>query len=136
MRCWNCNREILETAKACSHCEAPVMPEPTTEEIEAASALLQQMPPEAAAELEKAILDSDTAEDFVNRIFVGSCPKCGSDNTGDCENDPEIDELLVGRCFDCGQLWCTECERLLDPKAAVCECWDDEDFLPPDEEDE
>jgi hypothetical protein len=128
MHCWNCNRTLPETAKVCGHCEAPVMEEPTVEEMEAAAAFLEQLPPETAAELQRAILDSDTADEFVNRIFVGNCPKCDSDNTGDCENDPEIAELLVGRCYDCGQLWCTECERLLEPKAAVCKCWDEEEL--------
>ena len=64
--------------------------------------------------------------------FVGACPKCEGTNTGDCENDPEIDELLVGRCYDCGQLWCTECLRLLEPQAAYCECWDEEESLEED----
>jgi hypothetical protein len=127
MRCLNCNRELPETAKICAHCEAPVMEEPTAEEMEAARALLEQLTPEAAAELQQVFLDSDTADEFVDRIFVGNCPKCDSENTGNCENDPEIDNLLVGRCYDCGQLFCTECCRLLDAKASVCDCLDDED---------
>ncbi|HEV3118977.1 MAG TPA: hypothetical protein VGY58_18130 [Gemmataceae bacterium] len=127
MRCLNCNREISETAKICAHCEASVMEEPTAEEMEAARALLEQLTPEAAAELQQVFLDSDTADEFVDRIFVGNCPKCDSENTGNCENDPEIDNLLVGRCYDCGQLFCTECCRLLDSKALVCDCLDDED---------
>jgi hypothetical protein len=49
MRYWNCNREILQKAKVCAHCEAPVMAEPTMEEMQAARALLEQLPPEAAA---------------------------------------------------------------------------------------
>jgi hypothetical protein len=103
------------------------MEEPTAEEMEAARALLEQLTPEAAAELQQVFLDSDTADEFVDRIFVGNCPKCDSENTGNCENDPEIDNLLVGRCYDCGQLFCTECCRLLDSKALVCDCLDDED---------
>ena len=79
------------------------MEEPTAEEIEAARALLEQLPPELAAELQQAVFDSATAEEFVDRIFVGDCPKCQSSHTGNCENDPEIAELLVGRCYDCGQ---------------------------------
>ena len=130
MHCWNCNHEIPETATNCVHCEAVVMPEPTAEELEAARSILQQLPPDVAAELQQAILDSATANEFVNRIFVGDCPKCQSANTGDCENDPEISELLVGRCYDCGQLWCTECCRLLERRRVVCECWDEEESMP------
>ena len=58
MRCLNCNREIPETATLCAHCEAPVMEEPTAEEMEAARALLEQLTPEAAAELQQVFLDS------------------------------------------------------------------------------
>ncbi len=130
MRCWNCNREIPEAAKVCVHCEAPVGAEPSAEEMEAARTLLEQLPPEAAAELHEVFHDSATADEFVNRIFVGNCPDCDSPNTGDCENDPEINELLVGRCYDCGKLWCTECGTLLDPGAIWCACWDDDDMVP------
>jgi hypothetical protein len=128
MRCMNCNREIPKTAKICVHCESPVTPEPSAEELDAARALLDGLPPDALAELQQVFRDSATADEFVDRIFVGDCPTCASSNTGDCENDPEIGELLVGRCYDCGQLWCTECDKLLKLGATVCDCWDDDDF--------
>ena len=72
-------------------------------------------------------------------IMVGECPKCGSDQVGDCDADPEIDNILVGRCFECGQLWCVECgEPLKDGLVdcghfAVCESCDEvgeEEFCP------
>src|SRR5262249_36648943 len=119
MRCWNCDRKIPPDAKICSHCEAPVTAAQSAEEIEAVRDILEHLPPEAEAELNQAFLDSTTAEEFADRILVGNCPKCDSRNTGNCENDPEISELLVGRCYDCGQFWCTECYRLLEPQAAV-----------------
>jgi len=136
MRCLNCNREIPDKAKMCGHCEAPVIEPPTPEEMEAARAFLDQLPADAAAELHQALLNSDTAEEFADSILVGNCPKCDGVNTGDCEDDPEIGELLVGRCYDCGQLWCTECLRLLTPKAATCPCWDEdiEDIMDDDED--
>ena len=136
MQCPNCKREIPETAKVCKHCEAAVVPEPTREEMNAARAFLEQLPPDTLAELQQMFDESETAEQFANRIMVGECPKCKSQNTGDCEDDPEINELLVGRCFDCGQLWCTECRRLLKPEAAFCECWEDDEDLDDDDEDE
>ena len=52
---------------------------------------------------------------------------CRSENTGDCEHDPEINDILVGRCFDCGQLWCTECDRLLKKDCPSCECWEEDE---------
>jgi len=126
MKCWNCNRKLPTGAKVCSFCEAPVEEEPPAEAIEAVRELLNQMPPDLMTELQRAVAESETAEEFADRIFVGDCPKCGSDDTGNCENDPEINDLLVGRCYECGQLFCTECGKLLEPKAATCECLDEE----------
>jgi hypothetical protein len=134
MRCWNCNKVLAAEAKVCAHCEAPVLPEPSEDEMAAAQMVLEQLPPEQVAQLLETMSESETAEDFVNQIFVGNCPKCNSANTGDCENDPEINDLLVGRCYDCGQLFCTECSKLLDAKAPTCDCWDDDEFPDGDEE--
>ncbi len=114
MRCWNCGKKIPDQAKACEFCEAAVEDEPTEEGEALVRDLLKQMPPEALEELRSATEGSHTAEDFAYRIFVGDCPKCGSKETGNCADDPEIEELLVGRCYHCGQLWCTECGRLLE----------------------
>ncbi len=127
MRCWNCNQELPDKAKVCEFCEAPVEDEPTEEEEEAVRALLEQMTSEVFDEFRAALEKSKTADDFADRILVGNCPKCGSEETGNCESDPEIGELLVGRCYQCGQLWCTECERLLSRDKPSCECWDEDD---------
>ncbi len=126
MRCWNCGKKVPDTAKVCGFCEAAVSGEPSAEEKDAVREILGQMPPEALEELRAAFDTNETADEFADRIFVGDCPKCGSEDTGNCEADPEIEELLVGRCYQCGQLWCTECRRLLERSAPVCECWGEE----------
>ena len=127
MLCWNCGKKIPDMAKVCKFCEAAVKDKPTAEEEAAVRDLLEQMPPEALEELRSAFESSDTAEGFADRIFVGDCPKCGSEDTGNCEADPEINDFLVGRCYQCGQLWCTECGRLLEPDSPSCDCLDDEE---------
>ena len=127
MKCWNCGKNIPDAAKVCRHCEAAVVAGPSEEEEEAIGDFLSNAPPEAMEELRAAFAKSDTAEEFVDRIFVGDCPKCGSEDTGNCEADPEIEDFLVGRCYQCGQLWCTECRRLLDPTAPSCDCLDDDE---------
>lgn len=124
MRCLNCNRTLPKNAKACVYCEA-LVEEPSAEEMEMARAVIEQLSPEALAELERVMMNSDTAEEFVNQIFVGPCPKCQSAQTGDCEDDQEIGDLLVGRCYECGQLWCTECGKLLTLQNTTCACWDE-----------
>ena len=126
MRCWNCGKNIPDTAKVCRFCEAAVEDEPTELDKDVVRDILGQMPPDALNELRAAFENSETADDFADRIFVGDCPKCGSEDTGNCEADPEIEELLVGRCYHCGQLWCTECRRLLERNAPSCECWEEE----------
>jgi hypothetical protein len=128
MRCWNCGTKIPADAKVCGYCEAAVKDEPSAEEIELVRGIVEEMPPEALEELQKAMLGSATAEEFVDSIFVGECPKCGSEDTGNCESDPEIGEFVVGRCYKCGQLWCTLCGKLLTAESPTCECWDDDDI--------
>jgi hypothetical protein len=85
------------------------------------------MPPDVLAELGDAMSQSSTAEEFANRIMVGACPKCGSERTGDCDADPDIENILVGRCYECGQLWCTECGNTLAKENPYCDCWDEDD---------
>ncbi len=123
MRCWNCGMDIPDAAKICKFCEAAVEAEPTAEEMEVVQEMLGQMSPEVLEALRKQFHRSETAEEFVDRIMVGECPKCGSEDTGHCKHDPEINEILVGRCFDCGHLWCTECGRRLEKDPPSCECW-------------
>lgn len=127
MRCWNCNKRLPKKAKICQFCEAPVQAGPTKEEEETVRDLFDQLPPEAMDEFRKAFESSATAEEFANLIMVGECPKCGSTDTGDCDSDPEIGEILVGRCYECGQLWCTECGRLLTVDKPSCPCWEEEE---------
>lgn len=135
MICWSCQKEISDTAKRCPHCEAEVMVEPTDEEGVAALNTLASMEPEVMSELRDVFEKSTSGEDFVNRIMVGDCPKCGSTNTADCENDPEIDDPCVARCFECRQLWCPDCGELFTDDKFVdhdCPAWEDMDFDAPD----
>ena len=123
MRCSNCGKDIPNAAKICEFCEAGVEPEPSAEEKQMVQEMLEQMGPEALEALQNAFNCSETAEEFANLIMIGECPKCGSEDTDHCGHDPEIDSILVGRCLDCGQLWCTECGRLLKKENPSCECW-------------
>jgi hypothetical protein len=127
MRCWNCNKKIPDKAQVCEFCEASMEGAPTEEEKDIVRGLLREMPPEVIEDLRAAMDGTNTAEEFADRIFVGDCPKCGSTRTGNCESDPEINDLLVGRCYECGQLFCTECEKLLTAAAPSCDCLDEED---------
>jgi hypothetical protein len=106
--------------------------EPAEGEMEAVAGMLAAMSPELVNELRDAFEKSSTGEEFVNRVMVGECPKCGSSDTGDCEDDPEIDNPCIGRCFDCGQLWCCDCEELFaDAKSTDHDCpaWDGDKYV-------
>lgn len=127
MRCWNCGHKVTKKARVCGHCEADLSEAPSAEEAAAVMELLEQMPPDVFADLTAAMSESSSAEEFANRIMVGPCPNCGSEQTGDCEADPEINELLVGRCYECGHLFCTECGNGLTRKNPHCDCWDEDE---------
>ena len=120
--CWSCGKEIPNDANRCLYCEAEVESEPTDEELRVVKDMLAHMSPDVISELRSAFEESQTGEDFVNRIMVGDCPKCESSKTDDCGDDPEVDDICVGRCFDCGQLWCLECGQLLQKHQATCSC--------------
>ncbi len=121
MECANCGNEIPDNAKMCQYCEAAVQPAPTEEELETAWEAFQQLDPDVRQALTEAMLTSKTCDEFVNRVLVGPCPKCGSALTDDCENDPEVGDPLLGRCFECGHRWCTGCDRPM--SGGFCECW-------------
>lgn len=123
MKCWSCGGEVADSVKLCSHCEAEIDQKPTEAEEEAVASVLAGMSPEVAKEFFDAMNKSATGEEFVNRILVGDCPQCGCSNTGDCESDPEIEDPCVGRCFDCGFLWCLDCgEVFKDAQSAGHDC--------------
>ncbi|MGM0485548.1 MAG: hypothetical protein ACQESR_02175 [Planctomycetota bacterium] len=129
MLCWSCGKEIADGAVRCSHCEAEVTALPSDSEIETARQFLENMDPELRFEMLRVFETSKSGEEFVNRIMVGECPKCGSDKTGDCENDPDIEDVSMGRCFECGYVWCTVCDTPYMPgqdRCETCEELDDE----------
>jgi hypothetical protein len=128
MRCWNCGKDMPDTAKVCPHCERSVKKRPTQEEMDAVAEMLKGLDPAAREELQNLVQSAPTGDELIRSIFVGDCPKCGSADTGDCEDDPEIDNPCVGRCFKCGYVWCTECQRPLDAKDPFCPCWEEEDL--------
>ena len=122
MQCWNCLTEIPDGTRVCQYCEAKMEEAPTEEDKKFVQAFLESIDEETHAALIEAARESSTAEEFVNRVMVGSCPSCDSADVDSCENDPEIDNLLVGRCYECGQLWCLECERPFDKGEISCPC--------------
>ncbi len=102
------------------------------EQREVIEGMLAGMSPELTDEIRDAFEKSTSGEDFGNRIMIGNCPTCGGSKTGDCEHDPEISDLCVARCFDCGQLWCPDCGELFKSTAGSaehdCPAWEDMDF--------
>lgn len=136
MRCRNCGKEISDTAKACEYCEAITMTKAEQKESgNRALEVFEQFPTDVQEALHQAALNKSNAEDYSNHILVGECPKCASPNTGDCQDDPEIEDICVGRCYACGHLWCTECRKALTLAALSCPCVDDIEGLDEDGDD-
>jgi hypothetical protein len=61
--------------------------------------------------------------------LVGPCPNCESDQTGDCDADPEINDPLVGRCYECGHTLCTDFGNVLTRNNPHCDCCDEDEKL-------
>ncbi|MFW5923282.1 MAG: zinc-ribbon domain-containing protein [Planctomycetota bacterium] len=124
MLCWNCNEEIADEAKFCPHCEADMSEQPTEAEMEAAQQVFDSLSEEDQDMLTDVFSQFDTAEEAARSIMVGDCPACLSSNTNDCENDPDIQDISVGQCLDCGYIWCLECGQELSCEDPVCGHWD------------
>jgi hypothetical protein len=122
MNCWNCGHEVETGTKVCRRCEANQADfQPTNpEDLRKAEETLEQIAPGGLADLMELANKHGTAEGFINAILVGPCAKCGSENVGDCEEDPDHFEPFLGRCFDCGAVWCTECGHVLEKDEQSC----------------
>ena len=62
-------------------------------------------------------------EQFLSEVLTGICPRCGSNQTKDCENMEAIKDFSVGLCIRCGYLWCSECGKPL-VEDTHCNHWD------------
>lgn len=110
MKCWNCQKEIPDGAKSCSYCEKgqnreAVEPKVLEEALEA----INKAEPGIVDQLRTMAECYGTAEDFANAIFAGVCPACGSEKTETCEDVQGIENIMVGRCTECGKIFCTDC---------------------------
>lgn len=124
MICWNCGKEVPKGAKSCKHCESKVedLPDMSPEELGqmlTAAGVDENM----LKEIRELAGKAGSAEEFANAIFIGDCPKCGSHNVGNCEETRGIEDVTVGRCFDCGLLWCAECGYELKKGDTGCPHW-------------
>jgi hypothetical protein len=155
MKCWNCFREIPDGAASCQFCEASQKDNPVAEIMAIEERLKRPDLPQAERErltkelddirdmvtgplkmMEPGILEQmrnlanecETADDFMAAIFIGDCPKCGSNKTQDCENVAGIESVTVGRCKSCGTLFCSDCGHVFvndkvttgEPKCSSC----------------
>ena len=61
-------------------------------------------------------------DEFVQAVMVGACPKCGSENAYDCENNPLLHDNTVGHCLDCETYWCLDCGYVFEEIQKGMEC--------------
>ena len=128
MQCWRCSKLIPKGAEKCKYCERLVVRGNDVEETrESVRDTCGSLPREVSGVLCELAQTCATSEEFVNLLMVDDCPSCGSPMTGDCEEDPQIEDICVGRCFECGHLWCLDCGRVFDEVKPICSCGDEDD---------
>ncbi|MEW5850644.1 MAG: hypothetical protein AB2A00_17795 [Myxococcota bacterium] len=69
---------------------------------------------------------TESAEEFVDAMFIGPCPFCDSESTRSLTDEPGVEDPTVGECKDCKKLFCSECHSELSRKQPSCtneECW-------------
>ena len=100
MKCWNCGYEVQPNTQVCRRCEADQREhkesDPTV--LNETISVVENQNPGLLESLRSVAERHGTAEDFVNAIFLGPCPECESEKVGDCEHDPDYENLnLVSR---------------------------------------
>jgi hypothetical protein len=102
---------------------------PSEAEQAAAIEMIEHMNPGAMEAFRELADQYEDVDEFIDMIMIGPCPKCESEATTHCEDDPEIDDATVGRCKECGQLFCPDCGELFPvPAVAVlhdCPAWEE-----------
>ena len=122
MNCWNCGYPIETGSKVCRRCESDQTEHEDIdpEALQDAAANLESIAPGTLESLRELASKHDTTEDLVNAVFVGECPQCNSTKVGDCDDDPDYSNPFLGRCFNCGNVWCTECGYTLKKDEKQC----------------
>jgi len=89
---------------------------------ESVSDILKALPKDLYDSLMDLVQKAESSDEFVRQIFIGDCPVCGSDKTGDCD-ELSIEDPTVGVCLKCFALWCTECGTVFKKGQIDCEHW-------------
>ena len=61
-------------------------------------------------------------DSFAGVAAVKACPRCGSENFHDCEDDPLLEDYTIGNCLDCGIYSCLECGYVFKSVEEGIEC--------------
>lgn len=124
MICLNCGKEVPDKARSCKHCESKIDHDFPLKVEDLQKILLESgLTPEMLEEMGHEARKHNSAQEYANAIFVGTCPKCGSENVSDCDEMDGVEDVTVGRCFDCGLFWCTECGYQLKKGEKHCPHW-------------
>jgi len=93
------------------------------EEEKAVEEACKLLSPEDLQSLFEEAKEAAPLDDFLNSVFVGDCPRCGSNKTMDGEGVPDLDDITVGLCRECGCMWCLECEQIFEKNQKGCRHW-------------
>ena len=121
MKCHRCETELLPNIQICHACGFLNHPAPSPDAIDRVNEAREALAPELVSQLDELVAMFDDPDEFIRHIMVGSCPKCGSDDTGNCEDDPESGNPFVNTCYQCGAHWCDNCGDILED-AGSCDC--------------
>jgi len=85
-----------------------------------------EMPPDLLRELAGMMRNAKSGEEFADSIFIGDCPFCGFEKATNCEDEPGIENPMVGYCPACKALFCSECRTRMTREKSECanpDCW-------------
>lgn len=85
----------------------------TEREVDNPETMWELLSPEIQSALQKAVEDKRGKPRTERSRLIRSCPRCGRNDTTDCDRAKGIEDVTIGLCISCGYLWCLECEAAL-----------------------
>ncbi len=124
MLCMNCGKEVAKGATNCASCQTKFVSPPPLDRDTFSRMLAQAgLSERNEADLRELSQGAEFDEELANLIFLGDCPKCGSQHVEDCERIRDREDLTLGHCLDCDVFWCSECGYQLKPDEKSCPHW-------------
>ena len=97
MNCWSCRRKSQPPQSSVPIARLRCKRNPPQAKRLPSGIALTSMDPDVMSELRRRLHAEYQRRGIDQSNMVGDCPQCGSSNTQNCENDPEIEDAYAAQ---------------------------------------